>query len=317
MFKSSIKSEFGEDISILVQLDNHPWNYICECGYASNLSVKEIQNTNAIFISHTHIDHFIHFDNIIRHQIGIQRTVTICGPQGIAQQVQAKLKSYTWNLIQPNAITYEIREVLSDEQIRFWTLEPPLWILKEGPTIQSTTLFEEQNFRVEATLLDHKTPSLAYKFKENNKIKIDLQDSPFRGGKWIKELKEAFKKGAGEQLIYIEEQPYTAATLFHLLNVQEGDSLGIIMDHAATPSNHAKIVALFSKCRRVFIESFYKEADKDFAQANFHSYSIMSGKVMQEAAVQEAVPVHFSRKYTPHEIKELIQEFEQALEIKN
>jgi len=50
MFQSEIKSQLNEDISILVQLDNHPWNYICECGDASNWTVKEVQNANAVHL---------------------------------------------------------------------------------------------------------------------------------------------------------------------------------------------------------------------------------------------------------------------------
>jgi ribonuclease Z len=91
MFNAEIKSKIGEDICILVKPDNHPWNYICECGDASGLTVKETHNANAVFISHTHIDHFVAFDNVVRHQIGIQRKVIICGPKGIAQQVQSKI----------------------------------------------------------------------------------------------------------------------------------------------------------------------------------------------------------------------------------
>ena len=66
MLKTEIKSKYNEDISILVKLENHSWNYLCECGNASEISVKEIQNTQAIFISHTHIDHFINFDTVIK-----------------------------------------------------------------------------------------------------------------------------------------------------------------------------------------------------------------------------------------------------------
>ena len=93
MFQPEVKSKIGEDISILVKVDNHPWNYLCECGDASGLRVKEVQNCNAVFISHTHIDHFVNFDAVIRHQIGVQRRIVICGPKGIAQQVQSKIKS--------------------------------------------------------------------------------------------------------------------------------------------------------------------------------------------------------------------------------
>ena len=68
MILPELKSKIGEDISILVRLDNHTPSYICECGDASELTLKECQNTEGIFISHTHIDHFINFDQILRHQ---------------------------------------------------------------------------------------------------------------------------------------------------------------------------------------------------------------------------------------------------------
>ncbi|WP_103072534.1 MBL fold metallo-hydrolase [Aquimarina sediminis] len=317
MFTSEIKSKTGEDISILVKLDNHPWSYICECGDASNLTIKEIQNTNAIFISHTHIDHFINFDTVIRHQVGIQRRVTICGPKGIANQVQSKIKGYTWNLVDKDAITYEIREVLSDDKIVVYEIEPPVWELKEICTLSGNTIFEEKSFVVTSTLLDHKTPTLAYKFKENSTTKIDIASSGFSGGKWVKELKDAFENNLDNQIITIENKEYPAQELFHLLHIQKGDTLGIILDHSANTENHLKIKEHFSNTRKVFIESFYKDEDKELAVIHYHSYASMSAKVMKDSSVKEAIPVHFSRKYNENEIEELITEFNLALNSSN
>lgn len=317
MFKPEVKSKIGEDICILVKLDNHPWNYLCECGDAGDLTVKEIQNSNAIFISHTHIDHFVNFDDVIRHQIGIQRKIVICGPKGIAQQVQSKIKSYTWNLIEKGSIIYEIREVLSENEIHVFEIEPPIWQLEEKGVIKNNIIFEEKNFVVTATLLDHKIPTLAYKFKENDTTKIDIQSSGFKGGKWVKELKEAFEENYGYKVIHIEGKDYKAIELFHLLKIQKGDSIGIIMDHAATKENHSKIKNHFFQCRKVFIESFYKEEDREQAELNYHSYSSMSGKIMYQTQVKEPIPVHFSRKYKEDEIKVLIEEFENAINYEN
>ena len=86
------------------------------------------------------------------------------------------------------------------------------------------------------------------------------------------------------------------------------------MDHAASKENHEKIKAHFFKCRQVFIESFYKEEDKEQADLNYHSYSKMSGKVMRETQVEQPIPVHFSRKYKEEEVKQLIQEFESEIQ---
>ncbi len=313
MFKAEVKSKIGEDICILIKLDNHSWNYLCECGDASDLTVKDVQNANAIFISHTHIDHFVNFDAVIRHQIGIQRKIVICGPRGIAQQVQSKFKSYTWNLIEEGSVFYEIREVLSENEIQIFELEPPVWTLKEKGVIQTNIIFEEKDFIVTATILNHKIPTLAYKFKEYDSTRIDIQSSGFKGGQWVKALKEAFEGQDGNRIISIEDKTYKAAELFHLLQIQEGDSVGIIMDHAASEENHTKIKQHFFQCRKVFIESFYKDEDKEQAALNYHSYASMSGKIMREAQVKEPVPVHFSRKYKEEDIKLLLEEFEKSI----
>lgn len=313
MFRPEVKSKIGEDIAILVKLDNHPWNYLCECGDASALTVKEYQNCNAVFISHTHMDHFANFDAVLRHQIGMQRKVTICGPEKIARQVQSRIRSYNWNLVEADAICYEVREVLSTGETLVFELAPPLWALQPQKSIAGNTIFEHKDFKVTAVLLDHKTPVLAYKFEEPDRIKIDLSSSGFQGGKWVKDLKLAFEQQDKTAQITIDGKDYVAATLFHLLHVQKGDSVGIIMDHAANEENHAKIRQHFEGCRIVFMESFYKAEDKALADLNYHSYSTMSAKVMRAANVQMPVPVHFSRKYSEQEVQELIAEFELAL----
>lgn len=314
MFTTILKSQPKEDICLLFNVDNHPWNYICECGEASDLSVKDCQNTNAIFISHTHIDHFINFDQILRHQIGIQRRVVICGPLGIAEQVQARIKGYTWNLIQKGAIIYEIREIVSAEEIHFYEVEPPVWELKKIKELQQNTIFENDKFRTNFTTLDHKTPSIAYRFKQHDSININIVKSGFSGGKWVRILKEAFEKADENAEIEIADEKFLAKDLFHLLERKPGATLGIIMDHAANADNHAKIKGLFDNCDKVFIESFYKSEDVEMATANFHSHSTASGQIMKECKVKEAIPVHFSRRYEEEDLEILRGEFYRAFE---
>ena len=312
MFTSEIKNTHNEDISILVKASNHPWNYLCECGDASNLTIKEIQNCNAIFISHTHIDHFVNFDAVIRHQIGIQRRVVICGPENIGKQVQSRIQSYSWNLINEESITYEIREMISDTEIITYELTPPLWELKKINTYNSAILFEESDFIVTGVLLNHKIPSLAYQFTEKDTVKINLTSGNFNGGAWVKELKKAFISGKNDSIITINKVEYKAEDLFYLLNIQKGDSLGIIMDHAPSVENHQKIKKHFYGCNTVLIESFYKNEDQHFAILNYHSFAKMSGTIMKESAVKHPIPVHFSRKYSEEDIKILTHEFFEA-----
>jgi len=313
MFKPEIKSQQDEDICILIKVENHSFNYICDCGEAKNLSVKECQNTKAIFISHTHIDHFVNFDTILRHQIGTGRKIIICGPNGIINQVQNRIKSYCWNLIEKGAISYEIREIQENGDIKTATLNPPFWEQEDIQTITDSKIFEEKDFSVEFEILNHKTDSISYLFKANDKTKIELSDK-FKGGKWVSDLKRHYEMNQGDAVIDINGVNHISKDLFHMVKIEKGKKVGIIMDHSANVENHKKIKNKFFKCDEVYIECFYKDEDKDFANRNYHSYASMSGKIMRESQVKKAIPVHFSRRYSLEEIAILKREFEIAFQ---
>ncbi|MBB6461966.1 MBL fold metallo-hydrolase [Flammeovirga kamogawensis] len=311
MFKTEIKSNIDEDICLLIKVDNHSFNYICDCGEAKNLTVKECQDTKAIFLSHTHIDHFVNFDSILRHQIGTGRKVIICGPEGIIHHVQHRIKSYCWNLIEEGAITYEVREIKTNNTIKTAILKPPFWELENKKTYSSPYIFEEKDFHVEFEVLDHKTDSIAYLFKGHDKTKIELK-APFKGGKWIADLKKLYDNAITDTLLEIDGISYKSKDLFEMIKIEKGQTLGIIMDHAASTENHKKVKDKFFGCDKVYIECFYKDEDKEFAIKNYHSYASMSGKIMKECEVKNAIPIHFSRKYSKVEIEEIQEQFYKA-----
>lgn len=313
MFTAEIKSRIGEDISILIKPENYSYNFICECGDASDLTVKDCQNTEAIFISHTHIDHFINFDTILRHQIGIQRRVVICGPEGITNQVQSKLKGYQWNLIAEDAIVYEVREIQNDHSISCAEIKPPFWNI-ESIDKELDYVYQNEKCTVQFVLLDHKTPSVAYLFKEHDTLKIDLGKAQFKGGAWVNELKMAYVNEQHQNQIVVSDNFYTAQDLYFLLEMKKGHRLGVIMDHAANTENHDLIYSLFKECDTVYIESFYKAEDKEQAQQNYHSYSSESARIMKKCQVKNAIPVHFSRRYNEEDIQMVMQEFVQVFE---
>ena len=290
-------------------MDNYAGNFICECGDASELTVKDCQATEAIFISHTHIDHFVNFDFILRHQIGIQKRIVICGPTGITQQVQSKIRAYQWNLIEEGSIIYEIREIVNQQTILRSEIKPPLWTIDPMESDLLSSLYSNEKFTVDFEILDHKTPSIAYLFKEADSVKIDMSNSEFEGGSWIRALKGAFEAGDDERMLTVGEQEWQAKDLYYLLEIKKGDSLGVIMDHAAHEENHERIARLFQDCNQVFIECFYKSADREQAIKNYHSYSEASARIMKRCQVEKATPVHFSRKYDEEERQVLLDEF--------
>lgn len=311
MIFSENKSNVNEDVCILLRFANHKWNYLCDCGEAKNLTIADCLNTNAIFISHTHIDHFINFDKIIRHQIGVNRTVTICGPENIARNVQSKLRGYIWNLISSKSVKYEVREIKNNNKIEIYELVPPEWNLVKITESSGENIFENEVFSVQYAILDHKTPVIAYLFKEHDKVKIE--EFSYSPGKWINQLKKAYLENNINEEIIIEDVKYLSKDLFNLLYKVEGYSVGVVMDHIASEENHEKICKLFNKADELYIECYYLDEDKQLALENYHSTAKESGQVAKIAKVKKVNPIHFSRRYREQVetlITECISEFE-------
>jgi ribonuclease Z len=312
MIKATLKSKIDEDICVMLNFEQHPWNYLCDCGYASQLSVKDCINTAAIFVSHTHIDHFINFDEIMRHQLGTGNRVVVCGYKGLSKNVQAKMMAFgPWNLLDKDSaenVSYEVREVDENQTITVYLLKAPLWKRKKIKTYTSAVVFENEAFSVKYTLLDHGVSCVAYLFEETAKIKVNLSGSDLKPGKWIQELKNAYAEELSDTEIDVNGVLQKAGTLFQYLQKEAGYKFGYIIDHHADENNHLKIRELFQGCDEVYIESYYSEDEKEYALKNRHSTARQSGKVAREAGIKKAVPVHFSRRYHKEDGEKVILE---------
>jgi len=64
-----------------------------------------------VFVSHTHMDHFIGFDHLLRIFLARELHLDIFGPPGIIDNVRGKLAGYTWNLIESYPFTLTVHEV--------------------------------------------------------------------------------------------------------------------------------------------------------------------------------------------------------------
>lgn len=314
MITATLKSKLQEDICLQLNVLNHPLTYLCDCGFGSDLTVGDCRDTAAIFVSHTHIDHFINFGQVMRHQLAIGRRVVVCGPAGLAQNVQHALLAFNWNLLQADdqAVSYEVREVHPDGRILRFLLLTPTWLLAPLPDMEGTEVYRNEVFAVQTTILDHGVDCVAYLFACHPKVKILVEQCPYKPGKWMAELKQAFEVSDAERLIAVEsERMIPAGELFQYLVEEPGFRVAYAMDHAATEANFERIRGLCRDADEAYIEAYYSLDDAEMAQRNKHSMAGMSGRVLREAGVKKAVPIHFSRRYQDAEGQaKLLSEFE-------
>ena len=70
-----------------------------DLGDLSPLSSGDILKVTHVFVTHTHMDHFIGFDTMLRLFLGREKTLCLFGPPNFFKHVEGKLAGYTWNLV--------------------------------------------------------------------------------------------------------------------------------------------------------------------------------------------------------------------------
>ncbi|MGD8471853.1 MAG: ribonuclease Z, partial [Desulfobacteraceae bacterium] len=72
---------------------------IFDLGDTLPLAARDLLKISHAFITHTHVDHFIGFDRVLRIALGREKKLHLYGPRGFLKNTEGKLAAYSWNLV--------------------------------------------------------------------------------------------------------------------------------------------------------------------------------------------------------------------------
>ncbi len=296
-----------------------------DLGDLSRLSARDILKISHVFVTHTHMDHFIGFDALLRLFLGRDKEIHLFGPYPFMKHVEAKLNSYTWNLVEnyESILSFNVTEIRGEKALvqryesrnRFEPTGPP----REFPF--NGRLLSERSFTVDAAVFDHKVDCLGLSLKEHfsiNIIKERLKDLELPVGPWLTKFKRAIYEGAdpsGEFKVSwqdeagaVREVRFALGTLSEkIARISPGQRITYIADIIGSAENIARAVELAMESDRLFIEAAFLENDKDIARYKYHLTAREAGLIAARARVKELTLFHFSPRYFGRE-KELHEE---------
>jgi ribonuclease Z len=298
-----------------------------DMGDLTPLAARKLLRISDVFISHTHIDHFIGFDQMLRIMLGRDREVNLFGPPGILKQVEARLASYSWNLIQsyPTVFTLNVTELHPDgsgTRAGFCSRNVFAKEHEEPVAITDRIILEEENLRVRVAFLEHSIPCLAYAFEEKqhvNFMKNKLLDLGIPLGPWLSRVKQAVLRGEPDETVITVDGCEGGAdrgfTLHELkeqvLTVVPGEKIAYVTDTGFTPENRQRIVELARGADYLFIEAVFLHRDHERARERAHLTARQAGELAREAGAARVIPFHFSPRHLGEE-DELRHELEEA-----
>lgn len=286
-----------------------------DLGDITAFPTRKILRISHVFVSHTHVDHFIGFDHLVRLCLGRRKTVHIYGPPGFTKRVECRLAAYTWNLVEnyPYDFTIIAFEFHPDGRAisaafrcrnRFQRESEREFTLREG------IIAEEETFRIRAAFLDHRIPCMAFSLEEKNHVNIlknRIEEMGLRVGPWLSGLKEAVIRDEADSTVFSAwwkedgRRVERGVTLGELkgkaLRVVKGQKITYVTDAAPTPENGRKIVELAAGSDYLFIEAAFPHSEAKRAMERCHMTARQAGLLALEAGAARVVPFHFSPKY--------------------
>ncbi len=280
------------------------------------LAPRDILKITHVFVTHTHMDHFIGFDHMLRILLGRDKELHLFGPQGFLDNLSSKLSGYCWNLVE----NYQNRFVLHATELHptrslYCRFPCHKGFHADGPIQEQPfdgTVLAEPEMTIRAAHLDHGIPVLAFCLSERfhiHIVKTALDRLQLPPGPWINRFKSLLYADADpETPIDVpttadENEPirYTVGKLEETITrISPGQRLAYIADAAGTKENEEKMITLAKGVDHLFVEAAFSEEHRDMALQKNHLTACQAGRLARICGVNQYTLFHHSPRYTDH-----------------
>ncbi|CAB1078596.1 Metal-dependent hydrolases of the beta-lactamase superfamily III [Olavius algarvensis Delta 1 endosymbiont] len=285
---------------------------IFDLGEINGLAAKDILKISHAFVTHTHMDHFIGLDHLLRIMLGREKTLSIFGPRDFLSNLEGKLSGYTWNLadkynypLSLQATEVHPHRTISRRYCCRNRFEPRQDVV-EAPF--DGLLYEEPAFRVSAVILDHQIPCLGFSVKERfhvNIIREGLNRLSLAPGPWLSEFKQALYDGKdpgatfelGQAGAPVKKKFVLAELAGQIARITPGQKITYITDVLNSDANQRKIMELARDSDHLFIEAVFLEKDRELARAKGHLTARQAGHIAARSGARQFEIFHFSPRY--------------------
>lgn len=279
------------------------------------LAPRKLLRISHVFVTHAHMDHFIGFYWLLRILLGREKELQLFGPPGFLDQVEHKLRAYTWNLVHNylSDFTLWVTEVDGNGAGRYASFRCHNTFRREdetGVNFPDNRLLNEPAMQVKCVLLDHGgIPCMAYALQEQAHVNVwknRLQELGLPVGAWLRDMKQAVLRNEPEQwqirVAWREkdaqrERLVSLAELKPALRIVPGQKIAYVTDVAWHEGNAARIVELARDADLLYIEAVFMERDAEHGRRKSHLTARQAGEIARAANAGAVIPMHFSPRY--------------------
>lgn len=266
--------------SILLDLRQERGKFwLFDCGEATQMQMQKAKFSLAkleiIFLTHLHGDHLFGLPGVLtsRSLMQNQSPLTLIAPKGIKILIETVIEiSYSW-------LTYPLNIIELEE---------------------NCIVFEDNQFQVEAKLLQHRVPCFGYRIIEKDlpaQLNIDkLKQDNIQAGPFYNDLKNG-------KTITLDDGRIINGTDY-LGQIKKGRKLAILGDTIPCQTS----IDLANDVDLLVHEATQEHALVDKAIERGHSTTIHAAMIAQKANVKRLIMTHISPRYNLNNNKKLVNE---------
>jgi ribonuclease Z len=294
--------------------------FLFDLGHAPRLSTRLLRRAQAVFVTHTHLDHFVGAAQFLRLSVTREQPLELWGPPGFVANVDGLFRAFTWNISEDYPLTVTAHEY-DGNWVRSADFSAKGRFVLSNPRKRRAGRFllEDDTLTLEAAVLDHGTPVLAYRLNEKTHININkdaMQRLGYPPGGWIQALKGAVLAGARPSTPVatpLGPRPFKKLKE-ELVILTEGQSIGFAMDFGASRENLARAARFLKGVHLLYVEASFEASEARLARERNHLTTAQAGRLARRCKARKVVPLHLSPKYLGHE-KRLFGEVQAAFQV--
>ena len=295
------------DPVVYVKILNERKALLFDCGHFEGLAPRELLRLDAVCVSHTHMDHFMGLDRVLRTILHRDEPLVVYGPEGTAEKTLAKLGAYTWNLVSGYALEVSVCEILPDSMHITKARADTGFAVYSRDTVprKGMCVSVQPRYTLDAVILDHLVPCLAYVLKEPFHVNILKGACLQRGyvpGPWIGTLKDRIFSGRLDESIRIRtlsgvREVRVSQLEEELVTIAPGQSMAFVTDVSYSSGNLDALKSLAMGVDMLFIEAYYLHELKEHAGERGHLTARQAGTIAGMLGAKQVFPMHISPRY--------------------
>lgn len=293
---------FGDPL-VHLRLMNLKQSMLFDLGGRERLPAHLAHQLTDVFITHAHMDHIAGFLWLLRSRIGDFPPCNIYGPPGLADHIEGMINGVHWDRIGESGPRFRVCELHGDFlQIFGLHVGKKKREIIGQERVTDNIMLKAPTFRIQAIVLDHGTPVLAYSFEQMPRLNIQkrrLMDMGVSPGSWLGELKRVIAAGNRDAQIRLPDNSMASAGMLadNLILVSPAQKLVYATDLADTASNRKRLIRFARNAHTLYCEAAFTQNHKKKATSSGHLTARACGEIAGAANVKQVIPFHFSKRY--------------------